>query len=202
MTTFDPDKWITSLHRSLLSYMQTKLPADEFEIVEDYPSAAAMTRRMPLKKTIVHFAMEDPQRMMFGLGDNIVADSKDEDAQEIEGWEARCHEVTFDLGIWASEETGGVTSRMEAREALDYLFHGSTAQQACLAATDGVDVRSISGGRNVIEDINEIVVYRMVDIALIVRVYSRVKATSIPYVTDDLDLDPELTIDQDLTITG
>lgn len=200
MTHFDPDNWVTSLQRSLESYLATKLDPAVYEIVADYPDPDQLAKRMPLDKTLVHFAMEDPRQMIFGLGDNFVDDEEGGDGS-IERWEARCHEVTYDIGVWASPESGGTTSRMEAREALDNLFNGSQAQAACLAATDGVDVRSLTGGRCVQETINELIVYRMVDIALVVRVFSRVRA-AVVQTAEDIDYVPELTIDGDLTITG
>ncbi len=182
MTTFTPDAWLTGLWRSLKTYIEDQIDTDIFKIVEGYPAADELVQQVPLEKTIIHLDIGDIRQIKFGLGDNFV----DREYQEPDGtvieWEAIPYEVDIDIGIWACVESGGVTARMQAYEQLSKAFAGPSAHEACLTATDGVEVLSISGGRNVIDTISDIQFFRMVDITLRVRVFARLKVAPTTYI--------------------
>lgn len=200
MTTFNPDAWLSSLTKALRDYAATKLDPDLYDLVMSWPSADEIASRMPLDKVIVHFEVAEPRQMFFGLGDNVVNATYDETAGTILEQEAHCHEVTLDVGVWASAETGGPEARLEAREILDSLFNGPTAFDACMAATQGVEIRRFSGGRNLNDAVNDVAVWRMVDIELIVRVYSRTLKVPQTFISQ-INQEPGIRID-DIVIIG
>jgi hypothetical protein len=129
--------------------------------------------KVPLPKTIIHFEIDDPREIPFGIGENLVNHVVDAIGGTVEEWEAHCHEVDIDVGVWASVESGGPTARMEAMEDLNKLFTGPNAREACMIATNGVYPRALIGGRFVTDSISDVTTFRIVDMTLRVRVYSR-----------------------------
>lgn len=201
MTTFNPDKWLTSTWRSLKTYIDGIVNSGIYEVVLGFPSPAELDRLVPLDKTIIHFEIEDMPERPLGFGDNYMDFVRDEspppDGQTIEYWQAHECTVDFDIGIWASAESGGVSARLEARELLSRLFSGKQAYRDCMATTDGIHIQRFTGGRNLIDAHGDIPVWRMVDILLTVKVFSRVKILPpVPYVgdIDSVFQDPELEI--------
>jgi hypothetical protein len=81
--------------------------------------------------------------------------------------------LNFDVGVWAFQEAGGGTARMEAQETLKQLFIGNQADLDLAAATNGIHVLSFSGGRHITDTINGQPVWRAMDMTLIVRVCGR-----------------------------
>lgn len=203
-TTFDPDKWTTSFFRALFNYTKAKLnitdvPAtDLYELVESYPDIDALTKKMPIPVTIIHFDIEDMDNVFFGLGDNVVRETYLPASLEVEEWEAHCHVVNIDVGVWASIESGGPPARLEARQDLDRVFNGPAARDDCMAVTDGVEILSFTGGRHITDAINDVPVFRVVDQQLRVRVYSRTKKVG-PAVEVILQ-NPQLTIQNQAVI--
>jgi hypothetical protein len=206
MTTFNPDKWATSLAESLRDYILGEMgdlvtdTPQVYEVIMEYPPADALAKKMPFKSTIIHFEIDDPRQMFFGFGDNVVNQAFDEIAGTVEEWEAHCHEVDINVGVWASVESGGSSARLEARQDLDRLFNGPSARERCMAVTDGVEILSFSGGQHVVDRINDLPVFRIIDAELRVRVYSRTKKTPIEFI-DGVEQEPGLTIDETLEIT-
>lgn len=175
MSNFDPEKWALSMMRALKQYTLTGFSTASWELVMEFPNPGNLAKRLPLAKPLIHIEMEDPRSIPFGMGENWVNAIFDEVETKVEYWEAHRHEVDWDVGIWTSAESGGTTTRAEARDILDDLFNGPVARDACMANTDGVEVLSITGGRNFVDVINDLPVYRMVDIVLSTRVFSRKK---------------------------
>jgi hypothetical protein len=205
MTTFNPDLYLTTMWRSLKGYIDTALTDSLYEVILGFPSPTDLDRLVPLEKTIIHFEIEDMPERPLGFGDNYVDYYRDEtappDGQTIEYWQAHEHMIDFDVGIWASAESGGVTARLEARQLLSQLFSGKKAYRDCMETTDGVHIQRFTGGRNLIDSHGDIPVWRMVDILLTVKVFSRVKITPpVPYVGDiaQVDQEPELEISGEL----
>lgn len=197
---FDPDNWLVSLQRSLKDYIATNLDlTDVYELEMSYPTSESIVKKMPLPLTILHFEIDEPRLIPFGFGDNVVAGVYDEDGGTVEEWEAHCHEVDINVGVWASVESGGVTARLVARQDLDKLFVGPAAREACMASTDGVEILSFSGGMFVNDTIGDMVVFRVVDATLRVRVYSRTRKAPISFV-DDVGQSPGLEIDETVII--
>jgi hypothetical protein len=200
MTTYNPDLWATTMWRALKTYIDSIVDDDIYTVVLGYPTAKDLDQLLPLKKTIIHFDIEDAPERPLGLGDNYVDasynDAPPPDGQMVEYWEAHYHEVLFDIGVWASAESGGVTSRLEARMLLTKLFTGTTAYEACMAVTDGVHIHHFSGGRNLTDASGDIPLWRMVDIALTVQVFSRTKVPPVEYIAGIVDVvqEPEIEI--------
>lgn len=201
MTQFNPDKWLVSMFRALETYVTTALGTDAqiYDLEMSYPDAGVIAKKMPLKKTIVHFDIDDPRLIPFGLGDNVVDQVYDETGHTIEEWEAHCHEVDINVGIWASVESGGVSARLEARQDLDRLFVGPAAFTACMTITNGIEIMSFSGGQFANDTINDLPVFRVVDANLRVRVYSRTKKVPITFI-DNIQQLPELQITGEVII--
>lgn len=207
---FQPDKYLTSTVRALKEYLETGLNLgnadDPYEIRMEYPDVLEMSKaKVPLAKTLIHFDIDDNAQRIIGLGENVF----NADIEEVPGsdpieetivdWEGRCHELSFDVGVWASVETGGPTARMEAREDLDTLLNGTAAYRACHAATEGVEILSFTGGRNLIDSINDVTIFRTVDLMLRVRVYARFKRFPVPAIEEFAQV-PEIIIDDELIV--
>jgi hypothetical protein len=190
---------VTSFFRALASYVETAMDSDVYDVVMSYPSVDELQSKMPHDKVIVHFDIADPDLRFFGLGDNVVNQEYDDVAGTIVEWEAHQHHVTLDVGIWASIPAGGPSARMVAYEDMAKLFIGSAARDACMEATQGVEILSFTGGRNITDNVGDIDVFRMVDIELRVRVFSRKKTPATTYV-EQANQDPGLTIDGSVTI--
>lgn len=197
---FNPDRWATSLFESLQEYIADNIH-EVYDVVMGYPDAEEVGKQMPLPKTLIHFEIDDPRQVPFGLGDNVVNNVYNEGAGTVEQWEAHCHEVRIDVGVWASVESGGVSARLEARQDLDRLFNGPTARENLMTHTDGVELLSFTGGQFVTDKINDLPVFRIVDMELRVRVFSRTTKVPIPFI-DEVDQSPGLVIDENVTIEG
>lgn len=183
------------------TYIDTLIDADLYSVVLGFPTADQLDQLVPLAKTIIHFEIEDMPEKPLGFGDNYVDYLLDETppptGQTIEYWEAHEHMIDFDVGIWASAESGGVTARLEARELLSRLFSGKKAYTDCMTVTDGVHIQRFTGGRNLVDSNGDVPVWRMVDILLTVKVFSRVKIVPpVPYIgdIDEVFQEPELEI--------
>jgi hypothetical protein len=164
-----------------------------------YPSVDLLQKKMPEEKVIIHFDIADPSLGFFGLGENIVNQEYQEPAGTVVEWEAHMHDVTLDVGIWASIPAGGPSGRMTAYEDLSKLFTGPSARDTVMTATDGIELLHFVGGRNITDSIGDIDVFRMVDVELRTRVFSRTKLPAVPYI-HGADQDPALTIDDNVTI--
>jgi hypothetical protein len=208
---FKPDTYLTSTMRALEEYVKVGFDlqgdnSDPYEISMHYPDVTMMAKtRLPVERTLIHFEIEEDRYRTLGFGDSVF-DAKYETIpgsspvqETIVEHEGRCHELDLDVGIWASAESGGPTSRMEAREVLDTLFAGSAAYKGCHAATAGIEVLSFTGGRNLIDQINDIPIFRTVDLMLRVRVYARFKKFPIA-VIQQIGVDYEIVVDDNLTI--
>lgn len=190
MTTvhYDPDNWVTTLFRSLKNYVEANLDLDIYDVRFEWPDTSKFSAETPLAKTIIHFDLDDESNPVIGFGDSVidaVTNVVDGTVTEREG---ACHVLNFDVGVWASVETGGPTSRMEARYELGRILQGPSARAACSAATDGVEIMSFSGGTFLIDTINDLTIWRITSMELVVRVYSRktlAPATLVDTITQD-----------------
>lgn len=206
MSTFIPETPLSSLLRSLKNYMRVGsppnvagLPASLYDLVESYPAADSQLFKVPLEKTLIHFDIDDIQSRALGFGDSVVSEALDEPNVEVIQVEARWYDVIIDIGIWASAETGGPTSRLEVRELLDNLFVGPTAYERCAVVTDGVQLTDMTGGTNVIDIMNDVALFRMVDISLRCTVFGRRVLDPISYILD-IEQAPGLTINETVIV--
>lgn len=199
MTTYNPDLWAETLWRALKTYVDDVVDSDIYDAILGYPTASELDRLLPLGKTVIHFNIDDSTERPVGLGDNYLdADYDDSplpDGRKVSYWEAHYHEVLFDIGVWASAESGGVTSRLEARTLLTKLFTGTAAYEACMAVTDGIHIHRFSGGRDLTDAFGDIPVWRTVDIMLMVQVFSRYKVPPVEYLDGETSVVQEPAIE-------
>lgn len=186
---FDPTQWLVSQFRSLKEYVESVFDPDIYDIQFSYPDITEMMKGIPLPKTLIHFEIENPENIKFGFGDNVVQeeyllDELGNEIGDIQEWEASRHEITWDVGIWASAESGGVTSRLEAYQILCSLFVGPRAYAACLEATEGVQILSFTGGGFVIDPMNGTPVYRVVGIELRTLVFGLSSQPPVPFIEE------------------
>jgi hypothetical protein len=216
MSTLNPDLWLTSTFDALTDYItgeidgyvKDNLNADAglnvFEISFDFPAADGQPVSAEIDKTIIHFIVDDIDNGRLGFGQQYVSS-----VETVEGGvtsvvpaEARPHVVNFDVGIWASDQSGGTTARLRAYEMLDKLLASDIARRKCADATDGVEIRSFRNGRFITDTINDIRVFRVVGAELVVRVYGRDIDAPAVVVDEEPDVDPDVVIDDNLQING
>jgi hypothetical protein len=182
--TFDPDEWLTSTFRALKDYLMRNADRDIYEIVGSFVEADDLARELPLKKTIIHFEVDIIDNNLLGFGDGVVKVNEDEIQETVSEEEAVWHEINFDVGVWASDGTGGVTARMDAYQLLCNLLSGPSAEERFFTESEGVEIRYFRGGRFDLEKVNDVRLYRAVDMELLVRVAGRKTSVPKPYITD------------------
>ena len=187
--TYNPEIHMESLSRCLKEYAEDGLHASVkneagasvgnsvYSVVMEFPGTEISGLKVPLDKTIIHFAIDDVEDRVVGLGDNIFANNHDPIDSTVNPQEARQHVVNFDVGIWSSDRSGGITARLRAQQTLVRLFLGSIAQARIREATHGgngcLEILRYSGGNFATERINDVDVYRMMGAELVIRVFSR-----------------------------
>jgi hypothetical protein len=171
----------------------------------DFPDTRNWTKQQPLDKILVHFAQdhEDSPVLGFGVPGVGVFDDSDPANPTAGIHEAAQHILNFDVGVWVSAEMGGATKRLEVVQALKNLLATQGGKIAFNEATDGLNIVSFDGGRNALDRIADVPVWRALDMTLIVRVFSRhipasAVATGYPIPLDPVPLD--ITIEENLTI--
>ncbi len=199
--TYNPEIHMESLSRCLKEYAEDGFKnairdeannpsGDElYQIVMEFPGTEITAMKVPLEKTIIHFEIDDVEDRVVGLGDNIFADNYVNNVgvgtDTVNPQEAKMHMVNFDVGIWSSDRSGGVTSRLRAQQILINLFLGSIAQAKIREATHGGDgcleILRYTGGNFATERINDVDVYRMMGAELVIRVFSRTPIADDPF---------------------
>lgn len=196
---FDPDHWMTSVFRTLEGYVKAYIDSDIYEIKFGFPSSENLGEWLPFEKTIIHFEIDDISHPPLGFGDNIVDTEYDDVDFTITESEVQTHLINWDIGVWASAETGGVTARLQAFQILSDLFDGPSAYQNLKAL--GIEIRNFAGGAFVKEEIDNVSVFRVVNITLVTRVFSRKRIGPTPYITG-IDVAPEVSVDgEDVIVT-
>jgi hypothetical protein len=206
---FNPDAWLTSLFDSLTDYINGVINAyvtvstvprglELYDVVMSFPDSQTSPISTELAKTVIHFEVDDIENKDLGFGygftNAVIVEGDETTAGTITEQAGRSHTVNFDVGVWASDETGGVTSRLRAYEMLDKCFNGQIARENCRAVTGGVEIRSYEAGRFITEGINDVRVFRIVGAELVVRVYSRDYAAEEVLVDGEPDQNQELEI--------
>ena len=195
--TYNPEIHMESLSRCLKEYAEDGLhrsirdqagnPSGNalYDVVMEFPGTEISGMKVPLEKTMVHFAIDDVEDSVVGLGDNIFAWNHDPIADTVDPQEASQHVVNFDVGIWSSDRSGGITARLRAQQTLVRLFLGSIAQARIREATHGgngcLEILRYSGGNFATERINDVDVYRMMGAELVIRVFSRTPIADEPF---------------------
>lgn len=187
-TIYDIDNWLVSSTRVLRGYIADAL--GELVTVElNFPDTMEL---LPLPKTLVHMEVDDMGHPVVGFG-IPTAEVFNDVTGTVLSQDLAVHEVNYDIGVWASRESGGATHRMEVVQALSALFAPAAAKQAFREAT-GMSVVSFNGGRNELDRLNGTPVWRALDMTLVVRVVSR----HVPEVAEIMAT--SITQDQELTI--
>jgi hypothetical protein len=196
---YDPEIWLESTVREIKDYAvagftnavldAANMPAgdDVYDIVMEFPGPTLDNSDNPLAKTLVHFEADDIQDMPVGIGENVYADNFIDggtDPDTVNPQYAGKHMINFDVGIWASSLSGGLTSRLRARQILYDLFGSPLGVMTFQNATDSgdgrVEILNYTGGQFIEDRINDVPVYRMINGQLVVRVFSRTKLSDTP----------------------
>jgi len=216
-TQYNPEQFVETTVRALKDYAEDGFSksvrdgsdnpvGDEiYQIVMEFPSTEDITSLVPMGKTIIHFEVDALQNITIGFGDNVFKSNYDAVLGEMNPQESAEHRFNFDVGIWTSDRAGGITSRLRAYQVLRNLFHGGLAFERCKAATAGRDdqgeydgaleILDFTGGRFITDRVNDVNVYRLIDCALTIRVYSRTPL-DVPVMTiEEIDQDENLSID-------
>lgn len=176
MTNFVPEKWLETAVRGIKDYVEANLNTRIYEVVMEFPGASLDASKMPLRKTLIHFEIDSSVDSVVGLSPNPMVENYVANEGVYPQW-GGVHVLNFDVGIWASDDSGGTTARMRARQELQRLFGFGSSIDALRAATDGgdgcVEIVRYSGGNFAVDSIGDVRVYRSVNAELEVRVYSR-----------------------------
>lgn len=201
ITQYDPDNWLLSATRSLKEYVESQVNLDLVTVEMSYPDTEYWTKETPLEKTLIHFEIDDQDAPTFAFGHpgkEVFIESPDNGVTP-NYWridEAQLHLVNFDVGVWASQESGGATARLKYHQLLVNLFSVAGAKESLQDATGGIWVVSFAGGRHTTDRINDLPVWRAHDMTLIARVYSRHIGTQ-EVVPDAVDFVEDFTIADD-----
>lgn len=207
--SFDADNWLVSLNRALSSAVLVEIDAafadnlnndaglEAFQVVFDWPESSQVAEFVQLPKTVIHFAVDDIDNRLLGLGENQVAATEDlvVDPDTVTWEEAQCHIVNYDIGVWASDKSGGHTSRLVVYQMLQSLLNTEIGKRKLREATGGVEVMRFNGGRFITDRINDVRIFRVIDAELVVRVYSRAVDTPVAIVDMEPVQEPDVEID-------
>lgn len=213
---YDPYKWLPTLFRSMKEYIESGIDAafkagstpvglQAYEIIFDFPTARLEPRLLPFTNedgkpiTLIHLEIDNIDNQPLGFGTAEFAETLNPGSPgEIVPEEAHGHEVRFDVGVWATDSSGGSTSRLDAYGALDSILSGPEAVTGCREATGGVLIRSFGGGRFLTEAVNDIRLYRVADMELVTHVFS--SKLLIGSSEGEIVIVPELLIDETIII--
>lgn len=180
MTKYDPEIWLESSTRCLKEYLVREFQATQnspWEIVAEFPGPMLDVRKMPMHRTVIHFSIDDIQSNLIGFGDNVFSYTFDPVEKMLVERTGELHLLNFDVGIWASDASGGTTSRMRAKQILQSALGGARGIKRLREFSNNDDgkmeIISFSGGRFIADKIGDMPVHRMADCNLIVRVFSR-----------------------------
>lgn len=212
MMKYDPEAWIESTIRVLKEYLEQEFQVsvddgqdfvglDAYEIIAEFPGTLLDARKMPMQRTIVHFEIDDIQSNIVGFGDNVFSSTLSLDGM-LTGRTGEVHLINFDVGIWASDASGGTTARMRAKQILQSALGGARGITRLRDFSDNGDgmleIMGFSGGRFMADRIGDMTVHRMSDSTLVIRVYSRDPLA--PDMTGpaimEIDQDPEFWIEE------
>lgn len=215
LTPYDPENFLVSLTRAIKAYVIWGMNAflgsgvvynsqtntsGVIDVIMEYPPAGVEVYTTPLPRSILHFEIDSVDGELVGFGNNIFKETYDEVEKFLIQQEGSAHRVNFDVGIWTSDKSGGTTMRLMMRQALDQIFLGVKARNNFKLAVDNgngsPEILSFSGGGFIVENLNDVKTYRMIDCTLELRCYSRSKADvsdAVPTI-EEIDQAPGLTI--------
>lgn len=225
ITRYNPEQWLETLTRGLQEYAEegfnnsvidpgnNPVGSQIYDVIMEFPGTDEIMKRVPLKKTLIHFEIDDIEDRILGFSgreETIVKSTYDAATATIVQQEGVEHRVNFDVGIWTSDRAGGKTQRLRAYQNLVRLFQGRLAYDDLRDATkrtdagqfDGcLEIHNFTGGRFWVESVNDVTLYRMLNCTLVIRCFSRTSPLRPPLPSiEEIFQDPELIIDDQLTL--
>jgi len=185
---YDPEKWLETTVRCLKEYLEQEFQVAitdgqnsvgdfAYQIVAEFPGTDMDAGKIPLDRTVIHFEIDDIVSRIIGFGDNVFDYTYDDVNNTLTERTGETHRLVLDVGIWASDRSGGTTSRLRAKQILQSALGGARGIVRFRDFTDGgdgpIDIIGFSGGRFILDKINDMTVYRMVECNLELRVFSR-----------------------------
>lgn len=208
MSTYDPDFWLESAQRAIADYIKNEIDASleaasipiglqVYDIVFDYPEAADLSAYVETEKTLVHFSLDDIDNRPLGIGVNQVKATENtlSDPDTITWEEGQGHVLNYDVGVWASDKSGGPTARLRIIQSLQKILNTAVGKQKFRETTEGVEVIRFNGGRMIVDRISDVRIFRVIDAELVVRVFSRALAEPAVIVDTEPIQEPDTTID-------
>lgn len=192
---YNPGDPFLSLFRALESYLEQYIDQELYTLVAGFPSADDLGNFQPFPKTIIHYDIDDIQNPILGFGSNKILQQFHDDGTVTE-IEARQHVVSWDIGVWASDRSGGITSRLVAYQLLNSLFHGTQVFHLVEDAY-GFEILSFVGGNFIKEEINDMPIYRVTNMSLTTKIFSSVDQIPLP-VPSGFDFEPGIMIDDEV----
>lgn len=218
MTTFDPEIFLESTIRCLHEYLVMKfhrsvsdgsqyVGENIYEVIPQFPGADLDLRKVPLLRTVIHFEIDNITSRPVGIGDNIYDWTEDPaNPGSMAARYAQVHLLNIDIGIWASDASGGVTARSRAKQILQFALGGSEGIIQLRDFSDGGDgaleIMSFTGGRFIMDKVNDMQIFRMADCTLILRVYSRTPLDDAltAQAIEEILIDPDVYVDDNGTL--
>lgn len=180
------ETWLEQTQRAVMGYLEEMLITgdQQYQIISGFPADEVFKQRMPLDEVLLHLEIDDIQNPIFGFGDNVIVGDSQYDVPvqyEVTFVEAQQHIVNFDLGVWATERAGGETARLRVYQRLTHALAGTEAYKT-FATKTGVQIQSFNGGQFIVETINDIKVWRVAGVTLVVQVFNKRYQTPVPYI--------------------
>lgn len=192
VTLYDVDNWLVTSSRTLREFIAAAFDPGHVTVELNFPNTQEL---LPLPKTLIHLEMDAMTHPVVGFGVPKIEVIDDVNGT-VTNSDLAAHEVNYDVGVWASRESGGATARMQAMQTLSNLFAPAKARLDFRDAT-GMSVVSFTGGRNELDRLDDVPVWRALDMTLVVRVVSRNVQTEVDILPTDIIEQPQLTITDD-----
>ena len=217
MTKYDPEQWLETTVRCMKEYLEQEFSesvsdgsmyvGDQvYEIVAEFPGPALDMGKIPLHRTVIHFEIDDIISRIIGFGDGVLDSTYDNTTGQVTGRTGEVHRIFMDVGIWAFDASGGTTSRLRAKQILQSALGGARGIKRVRSFSDGgdstIDVIGFSGGHFILDKVNDMTCYRMVDCNLELRVFSRdpLRPDMTGPAIEEIIIDPNMKVDENGTL--
>lgn len=208
MSTYNPDNWLISMQRALAAYVKSEIDKlinvggddkglEIYDVVFDSAEADDIPRYVQEKKTVIYFTLDDIDHRLLGMGDNLVnaTENISGDPDTVTWEEGQAHLLNYDVGVMATDVSGGATARLQVMQALQQILNTTVGKKKLWEDTEGVQVIRFQGGRFIRDRISDVRVYRVIDAELVVQVFSRVFLDPAVIVDTEPVQEPDVEID-------